>query len=118
MSHIYHQVSTNFISDLAETLEINLSGICAGTGNDQLWLAFLCDSLYLIVINEAVIIDTIRNTVEIFAGKVHRTSMCQMSAMIQIHSHKGISQIHQGKKYSHICLCTGMRLYIGISAAK
>ena len=118
MSHINHQKSTNFIGDLAETLEVDLSGICTCTGYDQLWLAFLCDALYLIIVDEAFVVDTVRNTVEVFTGKVNRASVCQMSAVIQVHSHESITRIHECKKYSHICLSTGMWLYICVSAAE
>ena len=41
-----------------------------------------------------------------------------MPAVIQIHTHESISRLHHGKKDRHICLCTGMRLYIDILAAK
>ena len=44
--------------------------------------------------------------------------MCQMSTMIQIHTHYSISRLQHCKKDCHICLCSGMWLYIGIGASK
>ena len=41
-----------------------------------------------------------------------------MSAMIQIHAHIGISGLKNGEKHCHICLCSGMRLHVGILAAE
>ena len=44
--------------------------------------------------------------------------MRKVSAMIQVHSHNGISRITDCKLYGKIGLCTGMRLYIRIIASK
>ena len=44
--------------------------------------------------------------------------MCQMSAVIQIHAHNGITGIQHCKLHCQISLCTGMRLYICVITAK
>ena len=44
--------------------------------------------------------------------------MSQMTAISQVHAHNGIARGQQSKENCHICLCTGMRLYICIIAAK
>ena len=71
MCHINHQVSTAFICDLTEPLKINDSGISAGSCHDQLRLILHRQLLDLIIIDIALIIDTIRYNVEIFSGEVH-----------------------------------------------
>ena len=55
---------------------------------------------------------------EISTGKVDRASVCQMSAVIQVHTHHSVTRLKQCKLYCHICLCSGMWLYIGIGASK
>ena len=41
-----------------------------------------------------------------------------MSAMIQIHTHHSITGLQACELYCHICLCTGMRLYIDVLSAE
>ena len=41
-----------------------------------------------------------------------------MSAMGQIHTHDSIAGLAYRKLYSHICLCAGVGLHIGILTAK
>ena len=51
-------------------------------------------------------------------GKVNRASVCQMSAVIQVHSHDGITRLQQCELYCHVCLSTGMWLYVDVLAAE
>ena len=44
--------------------------------------------------------------------------MGQMSAVIQIHTHNGIAGLQHSELHCHICLCSGMWLYISIITAK
>ena len=44
--------------------------------------------------------------------------MGQMSAVIQIHTHNGIAGLQHSELHCHICLCSGMGLYIGIITSK
>ena len=65
-----------------------------------------------------MIIHAVRHNVEVFSGHIYRAAVCQMSAVIQIHTHNGISRIQDGKLNRHVGLCTGVGLYIGIITAK
>ena len=62
---IAHQVSADFIRDLAESLKIDRSGIGARAGNNQLRPAFCGNPLHFIIINKAVVIHAIGNNIEI-----------------------------------------------------
>ena len=44
--------------------------------------------------------------------------MCQVSAVIQIHAHNGISRLADCKLHSHVSLCARMRLDIRIFTAE
>ena len=44
--------------------------------------------------------------------------MGQMSAVIQIHTHNDIAGLQHSELHCHICLCSGMGLYIGIITAE
>ena len=90
MSHIHHQICADFIRDLTETLKVNGSGISAGSGNDHLRFTLSCDLQHLIIVNYAFVINAIRYDIEIFTGHIDRRTMCQVAAMIQIHTHVGV----------------------------
>ena len=91
MSHIHHQMRTGLICNLTEPLKINGAAICAGTGNDQLGMGFHRLLFQLVIVNKSLVVDSIGNDIEIQAREVHRTSMGQMAAVIQVHSHHRIS---------------------------
>ena len=93
MCHIYHQYRSYFVCHFPEFLKVNGSGIGRCSCNDHLGLTFQCNLPELIIINEAVIVDAIRNNLKILAGNVYRASMSKMAAMIQVHSHDGIAGI-------------------------
>ena len=91
MRHIYHEVCTNLVCDLAELLEVDFSCVCACTCKDQFWLVLNCQTLYLVVIEEALIVYTIGYDVEVKAGKVHWASVRQMTAMVEAHAEYGVT---------------------------
>ncbi len=118
MRHIHHQNRADLISHLAELLKINRARISRRARNNHLRLIGKRKLPHLIIIQKTVVIDTIRNNVKIFARHINRTSVRQVPAVVQIHTHNGIPRLTDCKLYRHICLCAGMRLYIGIVTAK
>ena len=65
MSHINHEHCVYLVCNLSETLEIYSSRICRCTCDNHLWLALKGDLLYLVVIDEALVIYSIRHYMEI-----------------------------------------------------
>ena len=116
--HIYHEICSNLISDLSESLEINSSGICWSSCYDKLWLALLCDLENSVIIYKSVIVYTVWHAVEILSRHVDRWTVGEMSAVIKIHSHKCIARIKYCEEYCHVCLCSWVWLYIHILTAK
>ena len=118
MRNIHHKISADLICDLAESLKIDRPRISACSRYDQFRLIFLCDLFHFIVIDHAVFIHTVKTNLKIFPRQIHRRSVGQMSAVIQIHPHDLISRFQHRKHRRHICLRAGMRLHIDILAAK
>ena len=48
-------------------------------------------TLYLVVIEEAFIVNTVGHDVEVKAGKVHWASVRQMTAMVKAHAEYGVT---------------------------
>ena len=60
MSHINHQVSTDHIGNLTETLVINETGVSTGAGHDDLRLHLFGDPFDFIIVDHlAFFIDAI-----------------------------------------------------------
>ena len=114
MCHINHQICPYFICNLTEFLKINDPCISTCTCHDQLRSAFSGNTGNFFIIDHTVIIYSIIYRLEVGSGHICSTSMCQMSAVIQIHTHYSISRLQHCKKDCHVCLCSGVRLYICI----
>ena len=93
MGHIHHQIRAYLICNLTEALKINGSGIGAGSRHDQLWLRFPGLALYLVIVNESLIVYAVGYNVKIQTGKIHRAAVGQMTAMVQIHAHNRIPRL-------------------------
>ena len=93
MGHIHHQIGAYLVRNLTEALKVNGSCIGAGSRHDQLWLRFPGLALYLVIVNESLIVYAVGYNIKIKAGKVYRTSVGQMAAVIQIHTHNRISRL-------------------------
>ncbi len=72
MCDIDHQYGPHFIRDLPEFLEIDRSCICRSPCHDHLRFTFQSDLSNIIIIKESFIIHSVRNTIKIFAGHIHR----------------------------------------------
>ena len=119
MGHIHHQVGTHLIGDLPEFRKINEPGIGAGTGNDELRLIFQSGFPHGLVVNGlGLIVQAIGDHMEILSGDIHRAAVGQMAAVVQIHAHDCVTGLDQRKKCRQIGVCAGVRLYVGIFAAK
>ena len=82
VGHIHHQDSTYLVSDLSHSLKIDLSGIGACPRDDQLRFAFQGKFPYLVIIDDALVIHTVRHTMVVLSGHVDRTSMGEMAAVV------------------------------------
>ena len=82
VGHIHHQASAHLVRYLAEALEINGSGVCAGARHDQLGFGLQGDALQLVVVDVSLVVHAVGYDIKVQAGKVHRASVGQMAAMI------------------------------------
>ncbi len=72
MRDIHHQHRADLIGNLPELLEINGSGIGGRARHNHFRSALQCNLSHIIVIEESVVIDAIRHTLEILAGHIDR----------------------------------------------
>ena len=114
MCHIHHKNGANFVGDVRKHLEINLSGVCRRTGNDQLGLILLCQITDFIIIDQAgCMVHIIGHHVKIFAGNIGGTTVGQMTTVCQTHTHHAVTGLQQCQLHSHIGLSAGVGLYVG-----
>ena len=118
MGHIHHQAGSHLVGDLAERLEIYGPRIGGRAGDDHLRAALPCGFLHLVIIQEPFVVHAVGNHVKIFSGHVHRASVRQVAAVVQVHSHDGVSGREHGKLHRHVGLGAGMGLHVGIITAE
>ena len=119
MGHIHHQIGTHGVGHFPELGEVNDAGIGAGTGNDELGLAFLCHGEKLIIVDALrLVVETVGDDVKVLAGDVHRAAVAEMAAVSQVHAQNRVAGLDQGEEGRQIGIGTGVGLNVGVLAAK
>ena len=114
VGHIHPQIGTHLISNGTEAGKVDGSGIGGGTGHDHLGLALLGHPLQLVVVDVAgLLVHAVGHHVVIFAGKIHRAAVGQMSTVVQIHAQNSVPGLAQSHIHSVVGLSSGVGLHIG-----
>ena len=83
MRDVSHKDSAYLISGLAEGLPVDLTRICASTGDDQFGLVFTSEGTNLIVIDQSVtLFYAIPYDLVVHTGEVNWTSVREMSSLV------------------------------------
>src|SRR5688572_21791720 len=61
--------------------------------------------------------DAVGDELVELAGEICGMSMCEMSAMSEVHTEYGVAGLEEGEVDGHVCLRAAMRLHIGILGA-
>src|SRR5690606_3033806 len=117
--HIDKQVSTNLVSDIAKTLPIHNLGIRRETSNDNFWFVFNRQTLNFFVIDQTSLrIQTVLNSVVVFARRTHLRTVGEVAAVCQTHSQDSVAGSTECSVYSLVSLRAGMSLYVGVVSTK
>ena len=119
MGHVHHEIGAHLIGDLAEGGEINLAGIGAAAGQDQLGLVFAGQGRDLVHVNALVVLaHRVGDRLEPFAGIIGGMAVGEMAARRQVQAHEGVARIEQGVEHFLVGVGAGMGLHIGVRAAE
>ena len=102
-----------FIRDLPEFLEVDLSGIGGSTADDDLRLDDLSDVHHSVIVDAAVKLDAVSETLIVLSGKTRLASVCQVSAVAEVHSKDLVIGFEKCGINSTVRLRSGMGLHIG-----
>ena len=91
VGHVHHQVRAAFVRHLTEPFKVDGAAVGAGACDDELRLRLHGLFLQLVIVDVALVVDAVGNNVEIEAGKVHRASVGQVPAVIQVHAHDRVA---------------------------
>ena len=116
--NISHQDSAAGIGSFAEFFEINSPSVGGGTGDDHFGFCLGSELYESVIVNKAVLIYTVGDNIVIGTGNIGGTSMSEVAALIEVHSHQGISGFEDRELYGEVGGGAGMGLYICISAAE
>ena len=113
VGHIDHEDGADFIGNLAEAGIVPFAAVCARAGDDELRLFGAGLLFHLFVVYTACfLVNSVADGLEHEAGKVHRTSVAEVSAVAEVHAHEFVSSLEASHEYGHVCLCTAMRLHV------
>ena len=114
-----HEVSADFVGDFREAREVDDARIGGGAGDDQLRLALFSLLLECVVVDALrLLVDTVRHDLEVLAAHVDRAAVRQVTAVREVHAHDRVTRRQEGEEHSHVGLCAGMRLDVGIGCAE
>ncbi len=118
VSHINEEISADFVSDSAETWEIQDLRVGRETGHDHFWLVLNGQALDFVVVDQAVGIDTVLNGVVQLAGGGNAGAVGQVTTVGQAHAQDGVAALQQGQVHGAVGLGTGVWLNVGVIGAE
>ena len=94
MGHIHPQVGPHLVRDGPEPLEVNDPWIGGGPGDNHAGPALLGHPFQRVVVDASGgLVYAIGYHLKIFAGEVHRASVGQMAAVVQIHAQHRVPRL-------------------------
>ena len=119
VGHVHNEHRAHFVGNGAEAGKVDLAGIGAGAGHDDIGLVLAGKAGHFVIIDPArFALHAVGNDFEQTAGEVDRAAVRQMPAVAQIHAQNGRAGGNAGQVGGHVGLRTGMGLYVGIFAAE
>ena len=104
MSHVYHEVCSDFLCDLCECREVDDSCVSGCSCEDQLRLelkSFLSDIFH---IDAAVFVHIIGNHVIQLAAEVYAGTVCEVSAVVEAETKDSVARLKHCLICSEVCL--------------
>ena len=113
VSHVHHEVSTNFMSDFRETLEINRARVGRSTRNNDLRALLLRLLLERIVVNcLGLRVNAIGTDFVELAREIDRAAVREMTAVVEAHSQDFIARLDERKVGRKVGIRARMWLHI------
>ena len=105
-----HEQRAVFTGDAAHALEVDVQRVGRGAGHDQLGLVFLGQLFDLVVVQDFVVVQAIRDEVVQLARGVDRRAVRQVAAFGQAHAQHGVARLEHG----HVHALVGLRARVGL----
>ena len=118
MRHVHQENGAHVFGHLGKARKVNMQGVGAGPGDDQLGFALMGFALHGLVVDGLIGIKPVGHHVEPLSADVERHAMGQMPTFGQAHAHDGVTWLQKGQKHRFISGRAAMRLHIGRIGAK
>ncbi|MNM67033.1 hypothetical protein D3C81_785500 [compost metagenome] len=118
MGHVDEQVGTDLVGDFAEAREVQNLRVGRETGHDHFRLVFNSQALDFVVVDQAVGVDTVLDSVVQFARGADVGAVGQVTTVGQAHAQDGVTGRQQGQVNSSVSLRASVRLDVGVVGAK
>ena len=114
MGHVDKEQRADFISDLAESLEIDLAGIGGAAGDDHLWTVSLGEAFDFNEIDAVVFAaHAVLDSVEPFARLVRLGAVGQVATGIKAHAENGVAWLEDSVEDALVRLAARVWLDVG-----
>ena len=114
-----HQISADFIGDLAQAGEVDDARIGGRACDDHLRLVFEGEFFEGVVVDALVSLGhAVGNDVEILARDIDGRAVREVPAVGEVHAENGIAGGEQGEIYGGVRLRAAVRLDVGVVAAE
>ena len=119
VGHVHHEIGLHLPGDLGKLRKFEGPGVGAGAGDDHPGAVFPGQfphhgEVHLF----ALAIHTVSHRLIEAAGKIHRGSMAQMTAVGQVHAQDSVPGLEDGEIDRHVGLGAGMGLDVGVGRAE
>ena len=119
VGHVHHQIGAHGVGHFPEFGEVDDAGIGGGTGHDELGFARLGNVQQLVIIDQfRLVVQAVRNYVEVLAGDIHWAAVAEMATVGQVHAQHRVAGLQEGKEHRQVGIGTGVGLDVGIIAAE
>ena len=114
VGHIHEEVGPHLMGDVGKGLEVDDAGVGGSASQDHLGLMLLGQIPDLVVVDIALLIDTIGHHVVVLAGEVDGRAVGQVATVGQIHAQHGVAVLAKSLIHSEVGVGAAVGLHIGV----
>ena len=113
MGNVAHQDGADAVGNGTHALPIPVAAVGGTPTDDELRTELLGLLLHIVVIDGAgLLLDLVADHLVHDAAEIDRATVAQVSAVVQIHAHEGVTGVQAGQEHGHVGLCAAMGLHI------
>ena len=112
---IHHQPGADLVGDRPERREVDEAGVRGGAGDDHLGPVLQGLRAHMVVVDRlGALDDPVGDRLEPLAREVHRRTVREVSAVLEVHGEDGVARLEQRRVDGEVRGGTGVRLQVRV----